>query len=121
MRYLINVVHDGPEPAPETVPKELHEAMGNFVAKLAADGVLVDAAGLGPMEQAKRVDLHDGKIKIIDGPFAESKEWVGGYFVLQVRSEAEAVEYARQSVELHQTNIPGFDIIHEVRQIMDQE
>ncbi|GAB3650431.1 YciI family protein [Glycomyces tarimensis] len=121
MRYLINVVHDRPEPDPETVPKELHEAMGNFVAKLAADGVLVDAAGLSRMEQAKRVDLHDGKIKVIDGPFAESKEWVGGFFVLQVRSEAEAVEYARQSVELHQKYFPGFDVVHEVRKIEDGE
>ena len=120
MRYLINVVHDRPVDF-EGDPTDLHEAMGAFVAKLAADGVLIDAAGLEPTEQGTRVDLHDGKVKIIDGPFAEAKEWVGGYFIVQCRSQEEAVEVARQSVELHRKHAPGFEIVHEVRRILDEE
>lgn len=118
MRYLINVVHDRPEDF-EGDPSDLHEAMGAFVARLAADGVLVDAAGLEPAEHATRVDLHGGKVKILDGPFAETKEWVGGYFIVQCRSQEEAVEIARQSIELHREYAPGFEIVHEVRRILD--
>ncbi|THV39472.1 YciI family protein [Glycomyces buryatensis] len=120
MRYLINVVHDGPID-PDTVKPETFEAMGGFVAKLAADGILVDAAGLEPVEQATRVDLHDGQIKLLDGPFAEAKEWIGGYFIIQVRDQDEAVEYARQSVEIHRVHAPGMNVIHEVRRIVDEE
>ncbi|GAB3223135.1 YciI family protein [Glycomyces halotolerans] len=121
MRYLINVVHEGGPIDPETVPAEMYEAMGGYVAKLAADGVLVDGAGLEPTERATRVDLHDGKVKILDGPFAEAKEWVGGYFIVQCRSQEEAVEIARQSVELHRKHAPGVDVVHEVRRIVDEE
>lgn len=117
MRYLITVVHDGPEP--KDVPAELHEAMGAFVSKLTEDGSLVDAAGLARIEKAKRVDLRSGKVRVVDGPFAETKEWIGGYFVVEVDSEAQAIEIARQSVELHRKHFPGFDITHEVRQIME--
>jgi hypothetical protein len=95
--------------------------MGAFVSKLAADGVLIDASGLAPVERATRVDLRGGETTIVDGPFAETKEWIGGYFILQVKSEAEAVEYAKHSVELHRKHFPGFEITHEVRQIMGPE
>ena len=117
MRYLITVVHDAPEP--EGAPAELYEAMGAFVSKLTDDGVLVDAAGLAPVEKAKRIDLRGGKVSVLDGPFAEAKEWIGGFFMVKVGSESEAMEIARQSVELHRKHFPGFDITHEVRQIME--
>jgi hypothetical protein len=120
MRYLINVVHEGPHDY-EGDPTDLHEAMGAFVAELAADGVLVDGAGLEPTEHATRVDLRGGKVKTVDGPFAEAKEWVGGYFIVQCRSQAEAVEIARRSIELHREHAPGFDITHEVRRILEAE
>ncbi len=94
--------------------------MGAFVSQLAADGVLVDAAGLAPVEKATRIDLRGGKVAVVDGPFAETKEWIGGYFILNVESEAKAIEHAKHSVELHRTHFPGFDISHEVRQIMDE-
>ncbi|MBB3038297.1 YciI family protein [Hoyosella altamirensis] len=119
MRYLITVNHEGE--LPTDVPNELFEAMGAFVSKLAEDGILIDASGLAPIEKATRVELRGGDIKIVDGPFAETKEWLGGYFILQVRSEAEAIEYARQSVELHQKHVPGMNVAHDVRQIMDEE
>lgn len=120
MRYLINVVHDRPADFEGDIT-DLHEAMGALVSELAADGVLVDAAGLEPTEQATRVDLHEGKVKVVDGPFAETKEWIGGYFIVQCRGQEEAVEIARRSAELHRVHAPGFAIIHEVRGILDGE
>ncbi|WP_100445641.1 YciI family protein [Glycomyces xiaoerkulensis] len=120
MRYLINVVHEGPLD-PKQVPAEMYEAMGEFVSGLAADGILVDAAGLEPTDRATRVDLHGGEVKVVDGPFAEAKEWVGGYFIVQCRSQDEAVEIARKSVELHRRHAPGVELVHEVRRIVDEE
>lgn len=119
MRYLITVVHEGR--LPEEIPAELYEAMGAFVSQLDADGILVDGAGLAPVEKATRVNLRGGEVEVVDGPFAETKEWVGGYFILQVASEAEAIEHARHSVELHRKHVPGFEVTHEVRQIIDEE
>jgi hypothetical protein len=118
MRYLITVVHDGPEPL--DVPAELYEAMGAYVSKLTADGVLLDGAGLAPIEKAKRIHLRGGAIEVVDGPFAETKEWVGGYFLVKVDSEEEAIEVARGSIELHRDHFPGFDVSHEIRRIMEE-
>jgi hypothetical protein len=114
MRYLITVVHDGPIDESQVTP-ELHEGMGALVEKLAADGILVDATGLAPIEDATRVNLRDGEVTVVDGPFAEAKEWIGGYFLVQVSSEAQAVEIAKQSIELHRVHAPGLDLVHEVR------
>lgn len=117
MRYLISVVHEGA--LPKDVPAELYEAMGKYVSKLTEDGVLLDGAGLAAIEEAKRVDLRDGRVTIVDGPFPETKEWVGGYFLVKVASEADAIGVARNSAELHRKHFPGFDVTHEVRQIME--
>ncbi|HEX6197089.1 MAG TPA: YciI family protein [Jiangellaceae bacterium] len=116
MRYLITVNHEGP--IDEGIfPEQLYADMGAFVEKLAADGILVDAAGLERLDKATRVSLNDGDVKVVDGPFSEAKEWIGGYFILQVRSHAEAVEYARQSIELHRKHVPNLSVSHEVRRI----
>ncbi len=120
MRYLINVVHDRPV-AEADVPSQMYEAMGAFVSELAADGILVDAAGLEPTERGTRVDLRGGEVKIVDGPFAEAKEWVGGYFIVQCRAQEEAVAIARRSAELHREHAPGMELVHEVRRILDEE
>lgn len=117
MRYLITVVHHGPID-PSQVPAEMYEAMGAYVGKLAADGILADAAGLAPVEQGSRVVLRGGEVSVVDGPFAETKEWIGGFFILNVDSEADAIGYARQSIELHREHVPELEVTHEVRRIM---
>jgi hypothetical protein len=118
MRYLITVNHEGTIDE-ENVPRAMYDDMGAFVEKLAADGILVDGAGLEPLDKATRVGLDGGEVKIVDGPFSETKEWIGGYFILQVRSHTEAVEYAKQSAELHRKHVPSMSIWHEVRRIED--
>lgn len=120
MRYLINVVH-ADEMDETRVPAAMFEAMGEYVSKLAADGVLIDGAGLEPTDKATRVDLRGGEVKIVDGPFAEAKEWVGGYFLVQCRSQAEAVEIAKGSIEIHRKHVPWMNVTHEVRRIIDEE
>jgi hypothetical protein len=59
--------------------------------------VLLDTAGLRPIAEAIRIRLADGKQTVIDGPFTESKEVIGGYCLLQVRAKEEAVEWARRA------------------------
>ena len=78
-------------------PTEVFAMMGAFNRKLAEAGVLVDANGLQPSAIGKRVTLDaDGPV-VVDGPFAETKELLSGYWTLEVGSFDEAIEWMRQS------------------------
>ena|SRR5437016_9582190 len=116
MRYMILIKHSG-NVRVENVPAALHEAMGKFVEQGFKSGVLVDTNGLKPISEGTRVRLAGGKLTVTDGPFTESKEIVGGYAIVKVSSRAEAIENARQFLELHRVHFPGFEAETEVRQI----
>ena len=76
--------------------EKLFQAMATYHEELAKSGALLDAAGLQPSSKSWRV-RHDGdKRTVIDGPFAESKELIAGYTLIQVRSRAEALEWSRR-------------------------
>jgi hypothetical protein len=114
MRYLVFVkmaedVGDAPQ--------ELQEAMGAAMQRAFADGVMLDAGGLWPAAQRTEIRLVGGEIVSTDGPFAEAKEVVGGYSIIEVRSEEEAVANARMVIELHQEFWPGWEGSVEVRRI----
>ena len=94
MRYLITVSHEGTIDE-ENVPQGLHEGMGALVEKLSADGILVDAGGLQRLDKATRISLSDGDVKVVDGPFSEAKEVVGGFAILKADSKAEAIELVK--------------------------
>jgi hypothetical protein len=87
MKYLTFIRHSesyrqsGP-------PAALMEAMGKFVEKSLKDGTLVDTGGLLPSKDGVRVRLGNGEITVIDGPFTESKEVIGGWAILNVDSTA---------------------------------
>ena len=73
-------------------------AMVKYNQDQAKAGVLVDAAGLWPSSRGARVKISkDGKRTVTDGPFAEAKELVGGYWLINVKSLAEAIEWAKRS------------------------
>jgi hypothetical protein len=96
------------------------EAMGRYNDELQRAGVLLDLNGLAPAAQGVRVQFSGSKRTVIDGPFAEGKELIGGYWIIQVRSKEEAVEWARRipfSTEVH----PGEQVEVEIRQIMELE
>jgi hypothetical protein len=98
-------------------PKELFDA----IAKLAQEsaGVLVETGGLLPSAMGARVRVSKGKISTTDGPFTESKELVGGYAILEVKSKQEAIEYTQRFMELHKKHWPGWDGETEIRQLAD--
>jgi hypothetical protein len=75
---------------------ELLAAMGRYNDDLAAAGVLVDLAGLLPSAMGKRVTFSDGARSVVDGPFDKPKELIAGYWILNVGSMDEAVEWAQR-------------------------
>jgi len=96
------------------------EAMGRYNDELLRAGVLLDLNGLAPTAQGVRVQFSGSKRTVIDGPFAEAKELIGGYWLIQVRSKEEAVEWAKRipfSTEVH----PGEHVEVEIRQILELE
>jgi hypothetical protein len=71
-------------------------AMGKYSDELRKAGVLLDLAGLKPSSAGVRVRFGGGKRTVIDGPFAETKELIAGYWIIQVKSRAEAIEWAKR-------------------------
>lgn len=114
MRYMMFIKH-GEDIRVENVPPALMDAMGKFVNENLKSGVLVDTAGLQPTAKGKRVTLKRGKIAVTDGPFTEAKEVVGGYAIVDVKSDQEALEVARKFMDLHRVHWPAFEGSCEVR------
>ncbi len=77
--------------------EELLTAMGKYNEELMKAGVLVDLAGLKPSSQGARVKFSRGKRTVVDGPFAETKELIAGFWIIQVKSREEAIEWAKRA------------------------
>src|SRR5205823_1692917 len=71
-------------------------AMAKYNEELVKAGVLLDATGLQPSSKGARIKFSSGKRTVIDGPFAETKELVAGYWLIQVKSKEEAIEWAKR-------------------------
>ena len=98
------------------VPDErLMADMGKLIEELTATGQLVSTAGLRPSSEGVRVRLHrGGRLTVIDGPFTEAKEVIGGYAILEAQSKAEAVDLTRRFLKMHGTD---WNVECEVRQL----
>jgi hypothetical protein len=114
MRYLLLIQMDPNRVGPDGPDERLAEEMGVLLEDMTKAGVLLDTAGLRPVAEATRVRLSAGKQTVIDGPFTESKEVVGGYCLVQVRSKEEAVEWASRFLALHG---PQWEMDVELRQL----
>lgn len=114
MRYMLFIKHTqdyrGKTPSPE-----LMKAMGEFVMPLLKSGKFIEAAGLMSTWRGKKVQLRKGQVKVIDGPFTESKEIIGGYTLVEAASDEEALSLARQFVELHRLHAPEMEMECELR------
>ena len=95
MRVMLMIKGD-PEPG-ATPSEELLTAMGRYNEELKRAGVLIDLAGLLPSAEGRRVRFAGGNRTVIEGPFPESKQLVAGYWILQVPSMEEAVEWAERA------------------------
>ena len=96
MRYMM-IVKATPESEAGAMPTEAElAAMGKYNEELQKAGVLLDLSGLKPSSQAVKVRFSGGKRTVIDGPFAETKELISGYWIIQVKSREEAIEWAKR-------------------------
>jgi hypothetical protein len=93
--------------------EELQAAMGQFNQELVRAGILLAGEGLQPSSQGKRVRFSGGKRLLIEGPFAQTQELVAGYWVWQVKSMQEALEWVRRCPD----PIPGEDAEIEIRPV----
>jgi hypothetical protein len=96
MMLMIPKVYAGPVDPNFAPPADAIEKMMKYNAQLAKAGVLLALDGLQPSEKGARVRYSGGKVTVSDGPFTETKEVVGGYWLIQVKSRDEALEWARR-------------------------
>ena len=116
MRFMLLMIPKGYESAePGTLPdREALARMNEYNESLKSAGVLLALDGLHPPSEGARVTFPDGKPVVQDGPFAEAKEVLGGYWVIDVKSRAEAIEWAKRCPG-------GPDATIEVRQVQQVE
>jgi hypothetical protein len=118
VRYM-SLIKVDPAGVPEGGPsEELQTEMGKLIEEMSKAGVLLDTAGLAPLEQSTRVQLSGGKLTVVDGPFTEAKEFVGGYALMQCRSKEEAVEWAKRFLIIHGDQ---WEIATEIREVQEAE
>jgi len=113
MRFLSMIRVD--ETTGQVPSEQLMADMGKLMEELTRTGQLVSTAGLRPTSEGVRVRLHrGGSFSVVDGPFTEAKEVIGGYAILEAPSKAEAVELTRRFLKVHGTD---WDVECEVRQL----
>ena len=101
MRFMMLVKANRDSEAGVMPSQELLTAMADYHEQLAKAGVLLDANGLHPTSKGWRITYSGGKRTIVDGPFAETKELVAGYTIIQARSAEEALEWAKRMPNPH--------------------
>ena len=89
-------------------PQALQDAMDTLIADSFASGTLIQTGGLGSSARGFTVRAADGKLSVVDGPFAETKEVVGGYAVLEHATREDAIEAALSFMRLHTEHWPGW-------------
>lgn len=115
MRFMMIVKASKDSEAGVMPSEELLSAMGKFNEELMKAGVLLDGAGLQPSSKGARIKFSGGKRTIIDGPFTETKELIAGYWIIQVKSREEAMEWAKRVPAPHE----GQDGEIEIRQFFE--
>jgi hypothetical protein len=116
MRYMMFIKHTE-DYRGKTIPPGLMQAMGEFVGENMKNGKIVETNGLKSSHKGKKVRLRGGQLQVIDGPFTESKEIVGGYAIVEAKSDQEALDLATQFMELHRIHWPEFEGESELRPI----
>lgn len=97
--------------------EELFKDMGKYNEELVKAGIMLAGEGLKPSREGKRVTFSGGKTTVVDGPFAETKELVAGFWLWQVKSMDEALEWARKCPN----PMPGEEGVLEIRPIYEAE
>jgi hypothetical protein len=96
MRFLGYTLANEAETPTEPPSPDLYEKMGRFVEEATKAGVVVATGGIAPTSEGARISLKGGEFTVVDGPFAEAKELVGGWALMECRDLAEAVEWSKR-------------------------
>jgi hypothetical protein len=104
MRFMMLLKADKTTEAGTLPTRADLEAMGQYNAALVKAGVLLDGAGLQPSSKGAKITFQSGKAHVTDGPFAETKELIAGYWMIKVNSKEEAIEWAKKVPADH---LPG--------------
>lgn len=117
MRFMI-IVKASPDSEAGVMPsKELLTAMGNYNEELVKAGIMLAGEGLHPSCQGARVRFSGDRRTVIDGPFVETKELIAGYWLWQVKSKDEAIEWVKRCPN----PMPGTEAEIEIRQVFEAE
>jgi hypothetical protein len=116
MRYMMLIKHTE-DYRGKTIPPALMEAMGEFIGEEMKKGRLVDTNGLKSSHKGKKIQLRKGQVTVVDGPFTESKEIVGGYAIVEAASDEEALDIATKFMDLHRLHWPEFEGETELRPV----
>lgn len=115
MRYL-SIIRAAEQQG--TPPPALLDAIGRFVANSLKNGTLVQTGGLAATAVGARVRIAGGKIKVIDGPFTESKEVIGGYAMLEAPTRQAAIDSTLAFLQLHVDHWPAWEGECELRELV---
>ena len=97
MRFMMIVKASQDSEAGKMPSEKLLDAMGKYNQELMKAGVLVDLSGLKPSSQGARIRYSGNRVTVVDGPFTETKELIGGYWIINVKSLAEAIEWGKRA------------------------
>ena len=117
MRFMVMVMATKESEAGVPPTPEQFAAMQKYNAELAKAGVLLAAEGLAATSKGARVKFSGDKRTVIDGPFAETKELVAGFSIIQVKSREEAIEWVKRAPNV----FPNGEVEIEIRKVMDVE
>ena len=117
MRFMIIVKASKDSEAGKMPSKELLEAMGRYNEELAKAGILLAGEGLQPSSKGARVKFAGEKRIVTDGPFAETKELVAGFWLWQCKSKQEAIDWVKRCPN----PMPGTEAEIEIRQVFEAE
>ena len=118
MRYMMFIKHTEDYRGRE-IPAGLIEAMGEFIGEYTKQGKFIDGAGLKSSHKGKKIQLRNGQLRVVDGPFTESKELVGGYAIMEHPTREAAVEAGRWLMEMHKTYWPEWEGWVDVRPVYE--
>jgi hypothetical protein len=117
MRFMVIVKADKNSEAGVLPDEKLLAEMGKYNEELVKAGVLLAAEGLQPSSKGARVRFSGAKRTVIDGPFAETKELIAGFWIFKVKSKEEAIEWVKRSPN----PFPGTESEIEIRQVFEAE
>lgn len=122
MRFMMMIKATASSEAGQPPDPKLMEAVGKYTEEMIRAGVVLATGGLAPSFAGTRINLSGGKLAIIDGPFSETKELIGGYAIIQATSKEEAVEFGARFMKLHLEAMgPSYEGSCEVRQVFGPE